>query len=192
MGFDKPLTMAAVATLLALGVVSLYGIYDYAMKSRADPAFAYSMAYLDFMQKMDRLAFPFAVAFILILAICIPKRIVPERYLIPPSALLLVVAFGVYLKDYRLALGVVLTFALALQAGVFALTLAGKELHFHSVGYKKRVGSTLVHLGIVAIALSIVQPSWVILEPLTVFWGATAAIGIGMLLLFYTRSGGNG
>ncbi len=191
MGFDRSLTMAAVVTLLALGAVSLYGIYDYAMKSRTDPVFIYSMAYLNFMQKMDRIAFPFAVAFILILAICIPRRIVPERYLIPLSALLLAAAFVVYIKDYRLALGVVLAFALVLQAGVLALTLAGKELHFLSAGYKKRLGSALTHLGIVAIALSIVQPSWVIINPIIVFWGSTAAIGIGMLLLFYTGSGGN-
>ncbi|WP_456475531.1 hypothetical protein [Candidatus Pyrohabitans sp.] len=191
MGFDKSLTLLAVATLIALGVVSLYGIYDYAMESRADSSFMYSMAYLNFMQKMDRLAFPFAVAFILILAICIPKRIVPERYLIPLSALLLVLAFGLYLKDYRLALGVVLAFALILQAGVLALTMAGKELHFLSIGYKKRTGSALTHLGIVMVTLSIVQPDWVILDSLTVFWGATITIGAGMLLLFYTKSGGN-
>ena len=191
MGFDKSLTLLAVATLLALGMVSLYGIYDYAMETRADSSFMYSMAYLNFMQKMDRLAFPFAAAFILILAVCIPKRIVPERYLIPLSALILALSLGLYLKDYRLALGVVLAFALALQAGVLVLTLAGKELHFLSIGYKKRIGSALTHLGIVAVTLSIVQPAWVILDPLTVFWGATILIGAGMVLLFYAQSGGN-
>jgi hypothetical protein len=187
MGLDKPLTMAAVAVLLALGMVSLYGIYDYAREAGTNPGFAYSPAYLTFMQKMDRLAFPPAVVFILLLALCIPKRILPERYLIPLSAALLTAAFALYTRDYRLALGVVLLSALLLQLLVLALTLLGRELHFMKHSFGKRVGSALIHLGVLAVALSIVQPSWVLADPLSVFWSATAAITAGMLLLFYAR-----
>ena len=191
MSFEKKLTLAAVVTLLALGVVSLYGIVDYAIKTRSEPNFIYSEGYLSFMHKMDKIAFPFAVLFILILAACIPKRLLPERLLLRLMGTMLFFAMLISIHDYRLSLGLVLVFAAALQAAVLILTLSGRELNFLSTGYKKRVGSALMHLGIVVIALSIVQPSWVLLNPLTVFWGATLAVGAGMLLLFYTGRGEN-
>ncbi|NOZ59266.1 MAG: hypothetical protein GXO66_06805 [Euryarchaeota archaeon] len=190
MGAEKNLTLGAVAALLALGAVSLYSIYEYAEKTGDNPGFAYSPEYLGFMQQMDRLAFPIAVAFLLILAVCIPKRVVPERLLLPLSAALVLVAVVLYFRDYRFALGVVLLFAFLLQLLVLGLTLAGRELHFMRQGYWKRVGSALVHLGVVAVLLSIVQPAWVLTDPITFFWGATAAITAGMALLFYAGGGG--
>ncbi len=188
MGVDKPLTLAAVAALIALGAVCVYGIYEYAQKTETNRGFAYSPEYFSFMEKMDRLAFPIAVAFILILAVCIPKRILPERVLLPLAGLLFLIVALIYFRDYRLALGLALLFALVLQVAVLVFTISGRELHFMRQGYWKRVGSSLVHFGILLVLLSIVQPAWV-LDPLGVFWSATGIITAGMILLFYTRGG---
>ena len=77
-----------------------------------------------------------------------------------------------------------LAIATAVQIATLLLVLAGKKLRFTTRGYYKKLGSTLVHLGIVLIALSIVQPGWVF-APMAVFWGCTLIIALGMLMLFY-------
>jgi len=185
MNLDKNLILATLIVFFAFGVISLYGIYDYAKKTEKDRDFIYSGEYSRYIQKMDSLAFPVTVALLLLLSLCIPKRILPEKYLMSFSFIILGLALLLYIRDLRLSLGVILALALILQIAVLLLATAGKKLRFLSLSYYKKVGFSLIHLGIVAIALSIVQPTWLYFEHLKIFWFSTAIIALGMLLIFY-------
>ncbi len=95
--------------------------------------------------------------------------------------------YGIYdfSKNIKLSIGIILILALLLQSIVLLLALTGRKLRFLRNSYYKKVGSSLIHLGIVAIALTIIQPTWLYFGNINVFWLSTAIISIGMLLIFY-------
>jgi len=181
---DPKLIAATLAVFVGFGILSIYGIADYAVKSKQDKGFPYSQEYLKYMHKMDRLAFPLALALVVLLSLCIPQRIIPEDKLLLAGAVVLGAGALGLLRGVKFAVGVVLAIATAVQFSTLLLLLAGKKLRFTTKGFYKKLGSTLVHLGIVLIALSIVQPEWVF-APLAVFWGCTAIVALGMIMLFY-------
>ncbi len=181
---DPKLIAATLAVFVGFGILSIYGIADYAVKSRQDRGFPYSQEYLKYMHKMDRLAFPLALALVVLLSLCIPQRIIPEDKLLLAGAVVLGAGALGLLRGVKFAVGVVLAIASAVQLSTLLLLLAGKKLRFTAKGFYKKLGSTLVHLGIVLIALSIVQPEWVF-APMAVFWGCTGIVALGMMMLFY-------
>ncbi|GBE54321.1 hypothetical protein BMS3Bbin15_00473 [archaeon BMS3Bbin15] len=185
MNLDKKLTIATVIVFFAIGAISLYGIYDYSKNIDKNKDFVHSGEYYAYTQTMDFLAFPVALTLLLLLSLCIPKRVIPEKYLISFISIILGLALLLFLKDIKLSLGIILVLTLLLQIIVLLLTLTGRKLRFLSYSYYKKVGSSLIHLGIVAIALSIVQPTWLYFGNINVYWFSTAIISLGMLLIFY-------
>jgi len=185
MSIDKKLTLVTLAVFFAFGALSLYGIFDYAQKSRSIEDFTSSPYYSSYLEKMDTLAYPLTVALVILLSLCIPKRLVPEKRMVSLSFILLGLAMLSYLRSLEFSLGLLLVFALVVQLGVLILTLSGMKLRFLSISYYRKLGSTLVHLGIVAIALTLVQPTWLYFEHLKVFWFSTFLIALGMVLIFY-------
>ena len=83
---------------------------------------------------------------------------------------------------------VVLIGAFGLQATVLVLAVAGsKQLHFEKKGYWLRVGSSLIHLGLILFILDLflyrMRPLHLVL-----FWVTTVATTTGMGLCFYSRA----
>lgn len=185
MSLDKKLTLATLATFFALGTVSLYGIFDYAEKSGEIKGFAASPDYSNYIHKMNSLAFPSVVALLLLLSLCILKRILPERRMLSLIFLMLGIALLSSTKGLRFSLGTVLSIALLIQLAVLSLALGGRRLRFMEASYCRRVGSSMFHLGIVAIALSVVEPAWLYFEHLEVFWFSTGLVALGMALMFF-------
>ncbi len=177
---ERSLVIAAVAVLAALGLVSLYSILVYAELS-SDRYFAYSPAYQSFTRSMDNTALPFAAAFMLVLALCIPRRVVQERSLKRLSAAIVGVSIPLYLLDYRAAVAAIAGFALVLQLVVLLRLHRGDELSFLFSSQRKRVGSALTHLGVPAVLLGAM--SFQLMPAL--FWAASAVLCAGILLLFY-------
>lgn len=187
MHYDKTLTYATVIMLFAMAAVFFYSILSYSNMNSIEPGWAQTPTYGEFIVHMDKMQFPHVVLFLIILGLCIPKRILPRKLLYVMSLILLLISFSLYLKDYRLALGVVLLIGTILQMLVLIFSIAGKKLEFLGPGYFLRVGSSLIHFGVVYFVLSVVYPPFVVLDPLTVFWISTAVIAIGMFFIFYLR-----
>ncbi len=134
---------------------------------------------------MNELASPLLIALLVLLGLCIPKRILNFKALIGFSfAVLLGAAIVWIIYDWRAALLVVLSSAILVQTVVFWLTLIGKKLHFRHEGYLKRLGSCFIHLGLLLICLDIL-----LLSPLgflkVLFWTSSFMVIIGLVLCFY-------
>ena len=80
---------------------------------------------------------------------------------------------------------VVLIASLILQLAVLGLALGGSQaLHFEKKGYWVRLGSSLLHLGLILFILDLFFYERQTLH-LVLFWVTTAATVTGMLLCFY-------
>jgi len=187
MKLDRSLILATLALLLLISGVLLYAIFDYSQRTREDASWLSSIRYRQFEDSMNRVLFPLVVLCAVILGLCIPKRVLDERALFRFNGALLFLAFLLYaIFDYRLAVAFVLAVAALLQGYIVVATLAGRRTRSEGA-YAKRLGSALVHLGIVITALDIAMPSWMIIGPAAALWAAAGIVGVGMLLLFYRK-----
>ncbi len=183
--YDYVLILATVAVLFAISVLCIYGMFafKFAQIQNLPPA-----AKLAHMERLNRLAAPLIIALITLLGICIPKRLLPTRWLNRFAVLLLATAGtvgGVY--GVRPALLVILTASLVLQLAVLALAVAGSGLlRFERSGYWLRLGSTLMHLGLILFVLDLFFFRRPLLH-LALFWTTTVATTAGMLCCFYAQ-----
>jgi len=134
---------------------------------------------------MNELASPLLIALLVLLGICIPKRILSLKPLIGFSIAVILGAIALWIiYDWRAALLVVISSAIVIQTIVFWLTLIGKRLNFKHEGYLRRLGSCLIHLGLLLICLDIL-----LLSPLgflkILFWTSSFMVIAGLILSFY-------
>ena len=149
-----------------------------------DPAT--KMAY---MNGMNTFIAPFLIGLILLLGICIPKRLLPTKWLNIFSVFLLVssILVGLIWK-VQTALLWVLFVSMVLQLVVLVMAIGGSEtLHFERKGYWVRVGSSLIHLGLILFVLDLFYYQLHTLH-LVLFWITTIATTLGMLFCFYAES----
>lgn len=139
-------------------------------------------------EQMNSLVAPFLIALLVLLGICVPKRLLPTVWLNGFAALLLVAAGLVgYLFGIKSGLLVILCLTLGLQLAVLLLALAGSaRVNFTKKGYWNRVGSSLVHLGLVLFVLDLFFYRLPALH-LVLFWVTTGATTGGMICCFYAE-----
>lgn len=203
-GYDLALVLATVVLLLALAILSAYGTVYSFLASRANPEWAGTAAYLDYLSRMNSLAYPLVAGLVLTMALCIPKRIIPRRHLVRVAvAIALVSASLAVTTGVRAGLLFLLVLSLGLQGAVVALTLARhRGLVFQREGLSARVGSGLLHLGFVAFVLFVVlfegpgeRPDALERLALPTFWAAAIMMLTGTFLAFYAdrlpRPGGD-
>jgi hypothetical protein len=138
---------------------------------------------------MNAIAAPLLLGLVIVMGLCVPKRLFSHRSLVAASAAM--VAFGVVVGAVsgRPATGLAAYLAAAglIQVAVVVLTVAGTgELSYLRDGRLVKMGSGLLHLGFIVFAFTVValQRSPLMLP---VFWTATGlAIG-GSVLSFYAR-----
>ena len=183
--YDYYLILATVAVLFVISIICLYGMFAFKLAQvhllpAADKAV--------FMDRMNQMVSPFIIGLILILGICVPKRLLPTNWLNWFGAGLLVTSLAVGLTlGVKTALLVVLTAALVLQLVVLALALAGSsKLWFEKLGYWTRLGSSLVHLGLIMFIFDLFFYRITSLH-LLLFWVTTVATVLGMLFCFYAE-----
>ena len=180
---DYQLILATVGVLFALSVLCVYSMFAFKFAAVHQMAPAAKLAFLE---RMNRVVAPFIVFLILLLGICVPKRLLPTRALSWFTAVLAVawVALSLWL-GIRAGLLAVLTASLLLQLLVLGMALAGSErLNFARSGYWLRVGSSLIHLGLILFVLDLLLYRHLALH-LFLFWVTTAASVLGMLCSFY-------
>lgn len=180
---DYSLILATVGVLFALSLLCVYSMFAFkfaAVHQMAPPA---KLAYL---ARMNTVVSPFIIALILLLGVCVPKRLLPTRALGWFAAALALAGAGVSAwLGIRAGLLLVLTASLLLQLLVLVLAAAGSErLHFTRSGYWLRVGSSLIHLGLILFVLDLLLYRNQALH-LFLFWVTTGATVLGMLFSFY-------
>jgi len=141
------------------------------------------------MNRMNTVIAPFAVCLILLLGICVPKRLLPTAWLNRATLLLLV---GTVLTGLiwggRASLYFILAASLVLQVVVLLMALSGsKKLNFHKKGYWVRLGSSLIHLGLILFVLDLLLYEKMTLH-LFLFWVTTGTSVFGMVFSFYAES----
>ncbi len=183
--YDFYLILATVAVLFIISVICVYAMFYFKWAQVQQMPAAVKMHYMD---RMNLVVSPFIIALILILSICVPKRLLPVEKLNWFAILLLllvpVVAIGWGVKQ---ALLVVLLASLLLQTAVLCLALLGsRRLNFEKSGYWLRVGSSLIHLGIILFILDLFLYRLHSLH-LVLFWLTTCATVLGMIFSFYSQ-----
>ncbi len=180
LGWDLILTLFTAFTLMAFGILCLFGMFYYKWQSTG-PAWSV----LTYQQMMNRLAAPLVILLIVWLVLCIPKRIFPRRALIGYSAGVLGLATVVFfLTGLRGALSLILVLSSALQAVILVPVVDGARLRFTRRGLAVRIGSCLLHLGFVLFILDLVAlrgSSW----HLPLYWVSITLLTGGCLLTFY-------
>ncbi len=184
--YDFYLILATTIVLFAISVVCIYGMFYFKYAKVHEMAPIVKAAY---MNRMNIFVAPFFVVLILLLGICVPKRLLPARWL-NFFALFLVVAAGVisFMYSVKIALLVCLVVSLALQTVVLFMACAGSQtLSFEKKGYWIRVGSSLVHLGLILFILDLFLHRHHVLH-LVLFWITTGSTVLGMFFCFYSEA----
>ncbi|MHB8789923.1 MAG: hypothetical protein ACYDBT_08585 [Desulfobulbaceae bacterium] len=180
---DYALILATVGVLFALSVLCVFTMFAFKLAAVHQMAPAAKLAFLG---RMNAMVTPFIVALILLLGICVPKRLLPARTL-GWFAVVLAVAW-VLLSAWlgiRAGLLAVLAASLLLQLLVLVLVVAGSErLNFARSGYWLRVGSSLIHLGLILFVLDLLLHRHLTLH-LFLFWVTTGTSVLGMFCCFY-------
>lgn len=183
--YDFYLILATVGVLFAISVICIFGMFyfKWAQIHQMPPA-----EKLLYMNRMNTVIAPFLVGLIVILGICVPKRLLPVRYLNWfATAQLVVVPIVALVRGVREALLAVLAVSLLLQSVVLCLAIVGSQrLNFEKSGYWQRLGSSLIHLGLILFVFDLFFYKMQTLH-LVLFWVTTIATVLGMIFSFYAE-----
>jgi hypothetical protein len=186
--WDFALMIATVGLLGALGIQSLAGTL-YSWWATRTIAGWQEQGYAGFVAMMNVIAAPLLVALVVVMGLCVPKRLFSRGALIVVSALLVVAGVAGWALTSRPAVGlaVYLLGAGAIQLAVVVMTVAGSPtLTFLTEGRVTKVGSGLLHLGFILVALDIAALQGTELF-LPGFWVSFALTMGGSALSFYAR-----
>jgi hypothetical protein len=184
--YDFYLVLATTVVLFAISLISIYGMFyfKFAQIHQVDPS-----SKIAYMNRMNEVVAPFIICLILLLGICVPKRLLPTVWLNRITVILLacVVPIG-FFYGIKASLFFMLGASLALQIIVLLMALAGsRSLYFHKKGYWVRLGSSLIHLGLIIFILDLFFYADKTLH-LVLFWVTTGASILGMFFCFYAET----
>lgn len=187
--YDFWLVMITIAVLTAMGILAFGGTIYTWWAEVTTPGFAGSPSYAAYSRTMDALVAPFVVVLVVVLGLCIPRRLFDRRALWWTNGGLVaagLVAWAV--AGPKAGAATFLGLAAVLQAAVILLTVArAGGLTYLVEGTVYQVGSALLHLGFVVVVLD-----WVALPDsplhLAVFWTGTALLVAGSALCFYRKA----
>lgn len=183
--YDYYLIILTTLILLAIGIVCVYGItyYNYLATT---PEWTGTTAYLRFIDDMNSYLYPFLVLLLISLGLCIPKRLFEQDRLIRISVLALgVTVILTYLLGMNAAMGFILSVIIGIQVIVLILTLnKNRKIRFEKEGYLVRLGSSMLHLGIVILIFNFVTQRDSQFHIL-IFWTGTLFVTAGNIFSFY-------
>jgi hypothetical protein len=183
--YDFYLVVATVLVLFAISLISIYGMFYFKYAQIQEMAPALKFTYMD---RMNSVVAPFIIILILLLGICVPKRLLPTAWLNRIAVLLVgITIMTALLAGIKTSLLVILVVSLSLQSAVLVLALFNsRNLNFHKKGYWVRLGSSLVHLGFILLVLDLLLYRYQTLH-LFLFWVTTGASVSGMFCCFYAE-----
>lgn len=184
--WDFGLTILTVVLLASLGIQSFIGtIYVWwAQRTIADWE---QVGYAAYVTKMNLIAAPQLVLLVVVMGLCVPKRLFSRRVLLGVSVAMVAAGVVAYLVTNSLPTGVTVYLALAglIQLAVVVLTAMGaKGPSYLTEGRLTRLGSGLLHLGFIifAIVVAALQRSTLMLP---VFWVSSILIVGGTAMSFW-------
>jgi hypothetical protein len=183
--YDYYLILATAAVLFIISAICICGMFYFKVARIQELEAAAKLQYLDL---MNQVMTPFVIALILLLGVCVPKRLLSTAWLNRFTAALAAAAVAVGVaRGIEAALLLVLAASLVLQVIVLGMAVAGStRLNFEKKGYLVRVGSSLLHLGLILFILDIFLYRMQALH-LVLFWVTTGATVGGMLFCFYAE-----
>ncbi|MFC1843365.1 hypothetical protein ACFLZ5_01070 [Thermodesulfobacteriota bacterium] len=184
--YDFYLILATTIVLFAICLISIYGMFYFKFAQIHQVAPAVKISY---MNRMNTVVAPFVICLILLLGICVPKRLLPTVWLNRVTVLLVICALlTAFIAGVKASLFLILGSSLALQMIVLVMVLGGsKSLNFYKKGYWVRLGSSLIHLGLILFVLDLFLYERLTLH-LVLFWLTTGASVAGMLFCFYAEA----
>jgi len=183
--YDFYLILATTVVLALISAICVWGMFYFKLAQIHEMAPAIKAAW---MNRMNTIISPFIIALIVLLGICVPKRLLPTRWLNRVAALLLLVAISVsWWLGIKEGLLVILCASLVLQLVILIMALLGStRLNFEKKGYWARVGSSFIHLGLLLFVLDLFFHRLQSLH-LLLFWITTGATVVGMYCCFYAE-----
>ncbi len=180
---DFYLILATAGVLFVISAICIYSMFYFKMAQVQEMAPMVKAAY---MENMNTIISPFLIILILLLGICVPKRLLPANWLLLFTVLLAVSSLGIsFMYGIKMGLVVVLLISLVLQFVVLVMALAGSErLNFTRKGYWVRTGSSLLHMGMILFVLDLFFYQHQTLH-LILFWVTTGTVVAGMTFCFY-------
>lgn len=184
--YDFYLILATTVVLFVISVICIYGMFHFKLAHIHELPTALKAQH---MNRMNAIVSPFLIGLILLLGICVPKRLLPTTWLNRFSLILFVPVAIVSLRlGITLGLKLILITSVVLQVMVLGMALVGsKRLSFEKKGYWLRVGSSLIHLGLILFLLDLFFYKKPTLH-LVLFWISTVATVLGMIFCFYSNA----
>ena len=184
--YDFYLILATTMVLFAICLITIYGMFYFKFAQIQQMAPAIKISYMD---RMNMIVAPFVICLILLLGICVPKRLLPTAWL---NRVTVLMVFGAVLTGIfagvRAGIFLILGASLFLQLIVLVLALAGsRNLNFQKKGYWVRLGSSLIHLGLILFVFDMFLYERRVLH-LFLFWFTTGATVTGMMFCFYAET----
>ncbi|VVB92081.1 Uncharacterised protein [uncultured archaeon] len=183
--YDYGLIILTTLVLFAIGLVCVYGIAYYNYLA-ANPQWQYTPLYIQYINNMNSFLYPFLVLLLISLGLCIPKRLLEQDILIKFGVLALgVTIILTFLSGIETGLGFILAIMTGVQCIVLILTIKkSKTVRFEKEGYIVRLGSVLLHLGVVILIFNFVtfreNPFHI-----SIFWTGTLLVIAGNIFSFY-------
>lgn len=182
--FDYYLILATVVVFFCVSAICIFGMFYFKLAQIQQLAEPLRILY---MERMNQVVAPFIISLLLLLSICIPKRLLPLIWLNRFVFFLgVIVVVTTIILDLKTALFEVLGFSLVLQTVVLVMALLGSSrLNFVRKGYWLKIGSSLIHLGVIIFIFDLFFYRYHLLH-LVLFWVTTSATVLGMLCCFYS------
>lgn len=156
--WDFALTVVTVALFGSLGVQSLVGTGYVWWAQRTVPGWE-QIGYDGFVGVMNAIAAPQLVALVVVMGLCVPKRLFSRRTLVAVSAGMVGVGIVtvIFTSDLARGLAVYLALAALIQVAVVTMTVTGTRAPSYLTESRvARAGSGLLHLGFILFALVVV------------------------------------
>lgn len=184
--YDFYLILATTVVLAAISAICIWAMFYFKIAQIHEMAPAVKIAWQN---RMNTMIAPFIIGLIVLLGICVPKRLLPTAWLNRFAVLLITVAAGTsWLAGVKSGLLLILCASLVLQLVILIMALFGSaQLNFETKGYWARIGSSLIHLGLVLFILDLFFHRQQDLH-LVLFWITTGATVLGMTFCFYADS----
>lgn len=183
--YDYYLIVITTLILLGIGAVSLYGITYYNYLA-VDTQWTQTVQYGKYIDEMNSYIYPFLVLLLISLGLCIPKRLFEQDMMIISSAFILGVTIILTIfSGLGSGLDFILVVMIVVQSIVLILTIKkSRTIRFEREGYIVRLGSSLLHLGVVILIFNFVKFQN---SPyhLLIFWSGVILISSGNIFSFY-------
>jgi hypothetical protein len=186
--WDLALTIITVVLLASLGVQSFLGTIWVFVAENSAPGWEQGAGYASYVATMNAIAAPQVVALVVVMGLCVPKRLFSRRLLLAVSLGMVVAGVVAWLSTGSLARGltVYLALAAAIQVAVVVMTVAGiRGPSYLTEGRLTKTGSGLLHLGFIVFGIVVValQQSTLMLP---VFSASAVLVTVGTAMAFYS------